>query len=291
MFLNYLYKFFDDSHAMQRAGYNGEDLFSAKQFIVMGLIFILIIVISILLRKARKEKLFLIYKVLAIIMPLNEIIKITYSTYFDFKNGDQFNWGGILPLYTCSMLLYFLPFVAFGKGKLRDYSIAFFATIGMVAGFSNFIYLSSASFYPIFSYGAFYSIFYHAVIVFVGMSLIITGVYKPTFKSVFDGMVPVVLFSIVVIPINFIIRYNTNDTWVDYMMLMNANGFPIIGDFSNMLASHGLLLVFSLLMLFVAYPLATLLIVLIEMGIAKLVDFIKDKITKKEENANTVESV
>ena len=165
-----------------------------------------------------------------------------------------------------------------GKGKMHYYSVAFFSTIGMVAGLSNFIYLSSAGFYPIFTYGAMYSIIFNGVIVFVGMSLIICGEYKPTFRSIIDGMVPILMFSCIVIPINFIIRYNTNDTWVDYMMLMNCNGFPVFGDFSNYLASHGLLLLFSFFMLGIMYPLATTLMVLLEMGIIKLVDYIKEKI-------------
>ena len=282
MLLSKFYGFFDDNYTLRNKGYNGEDRMSPKQFIVMGILLVLIILISVLLRKTKKEKLYTIYKVLAIFMPIFEIIKIAYSTYFDLTNGAPFNWGGILPLYSCSMLLYFLPFVAWGKGKMHDYSVAFFSTIGMVAGLSNFIYLSSAGFYPIFTYGAMYSIIFHGVIVFVGMSLIICGEYKPTFRSIIDGMVPILMFSCIVIPINFIIRYNTNDTWVDYMMLMNCNGFPVFGDFSNYLASHGLLLLFSFFMLGIMYPLATTLMVLIEMGIIKLVDYIKEKTTKNE---------
>ena len=92
----------------------------------MGSLLVMIIVISILLRKTKRETKYNIYKFLSIFMTIFEIIKITYSTYFDLKNGFPFNWGGMLPLYTCSMILYFLPFVAWGKGKARDYSIAFF---------------------------------------------------------------------------------------------------------------------------------------------------------------------
>ena len=151
----------------------------------------------------------------------------------------------------------------------------------MVSGLSNFIYLSTTNYYPIFTYGAMYSIIFHSIIVFVGMSLIITGEYRPSFRSIIDGMVPVLVFSIIVIPINFIIRYNTNDIWVDYMLLMNCNGFPIVGDLSNFLASHSLLLLFSCFMLGIMYPLATALIVLIEMGIIKLSNYIKQKNEKE----------
>ena len=46
------YKFFDDSYTLRTNGYNGEDKMSIRQFIVMGCIFILIILISILLRRS-----------------------------------------------------------------------------------------------------------------------------------------------------------------------------------------------------------------------------------------------
>lgn len=53
MFINLLslFGFFDDSYTLQNKGYHGEDKMSVKQFVVMGTIFVLIIVISILLKK------------------------------------------------------------------------------------------------------------------------------------------------------------------------------------------------------------------------------------------------
>ncbi|MCR5491158.1 MAG: YwaF family protein [Bacilli bacterium] len=265
------YGFFDDAYTLSSKGYAGQDRMSAKQFVVMGILFLLIVIASILLRKAKREKLYTIYRVLAIAMPLLEISKIIFSSYFDIVNGASFNWGGILPFYTCSMLLYFLPFVAWGKGKMKKWSSAFFATIGLVAGLSNFVYLSAAGWYPIFTFGCIYSILFHGAIVFVGMSLIITGEYTPSWISVRDGMIPVLMFSAFIIPINFIIRaYAPDSANVDYMLLMNCNEFPIIGDFAAFLTSHNLTILFTLFMLVVVYPAATAIIVSIEVGLLKL---------------------
>lgn len=278
------YKFFDDSYTLRTNGYNGEDKMSIRQFIVMGCIFILIILISILLRRSKKEKLFLIYKILAIVMPILDIVKIIFSSYYDILNNEGFNWGGILPFYTCSMLVYFLPVVAWGKGKMQKYSMAFFSTIGLVAGLSNFIYLSAAGWYPLFTFGCIYSIIYHAVIVFVGISLMITETYTPSIKTFYEGMIPVLIFSIFVIPINYIIYHFTDNKYVDYMLLMNGNGFPIIGDFAEMLAKEGLRIIFSLLMLLVAYPIATFLITLMDVGVTKVVKAFKPKENIEEAN-------
>ncbi len=266
-----IYWFFDDSYTLAQKGYAGQDRMSMKQFVVMGVLFVLIIVASLLLKKAKKEKLYLVYKVMAIVMPLMEIAKIVYSTYFDMINGVSFNWGGILPLYTCSMLLYFLPFVAWGKGKMKQYSMAFFSTIGIVAGLTNFIYLSAAGWYPIFTYGCMHSILYHGAIVFVGMSLLITEEYKPTWISIIEGLVPVWVFSFFVIPINFIIKYAVPDQgYVDYMLLMNCNGLPYIGDLGDYLASKNLSILFSMLMLVGVYPLGSAIIVSLEIALSKV---------------------
>ena len=254
---------------------------SPKQFIVMGVLLVLIIIGSILLRKIKKEKMFTIYKVIAILMPILEVAKITFSSYADITHGAPFNLGGILPLYSCSMLLYFLPFVAWGKGHMKKFSMAFFCSIGLVAGLSNFVYLSAAGWYPIFTFGGLYSVIFHGVIVFVGVSLLATELYTPSFKTIYEGMVPIVLFSAFVIPANFIIKnIPNNGSNPDYMMLMDANGFiPFISDF---FIEHKIQLLFSFLMLFVAYPIATALITLLLMGIFKLANKIANK-NKNEE--------
>ena len=263
------YGFFDGPQDLISKGYSGEDKMSPKQFIVMGTVFVLIILLSVLLRKAGKERLFNIYRVLAVFMPFLEIAKIAFSTYHGLRQGEHFDLGGMLPLYTCSMLLYFLPFVAWGKGWIRKASMAFFSSIGMVAGLTNFVYLSAAGWYPILTFGGLYSVFFHAVIVFVGMSLLITGEYTPSLKTIAEGMIPVLLFSAFVIPLNFIIVSNPEYGYVDYMLLMNANGFvPVISDF---FIDHHIRLLFSFLMLFVAYPLANAITVMIEIGAARIV--------------------
>ena len=263
------YGFFDGPQDLVLKGYSGGDKMSPKQFIVMGTVLALIILLSVLLRRTKRERLFKIYKVLAVFMPVLEIAKITFSTYHGLRQGERFDFGGILPLYTCSMLLYFLPFVAWGKGWSRKVSMAFFSSIGMVAGLSNFVYLSAASWYPIFTFGGLYSVFFHAVIVFVGMSLLITGEYTPSLKTIAEGMIPVLIFRVLVIPANFIILSIPEFYYVDYMLLMNANGF--VPEITEFFIDHHIRLLFSFLMLFVAYPLANAITVMIEIGAARIV--------------------
>ncbi len=275
MLINLLaeYGFFENSYQLQEKGYNGQDKMSLKQFILMGTIFVLIIVISIILRKFKKEKTILIYKVLSFTMPVLEVFKMIFSGTADIGHGDGFNWGGGLPLYTCSMLLYFLPVVAFGKGKYQRWSMAFFTTIGIVAGLSNFVYLSSAGWYPLFTFGCMYSILFHAVLVFVGFSLLITGLYQPSIKSLYEGLIPVFLFGLIVLPLNFIIKTIPGNGYVDYMLLMDFNGF--IPKISGFFIEHHIQVIFSILVLFIGYPLAHAILSFAEMGIIKLCNMSK----------------
>ena len=90
---------------------------------------------------------------------------------------------------------------------MQRWSMAFFVSIGMVAGLSNFIYLSAAGWYPIFTFGGLYSVIFHAVIVFIGISLMITEIYTPNWKTILEGMIPILMFSVIVIPANFIIKH------------------------------------------------------------------------------------
>ena len=89
-------------------------------------------------------------------------------------------------------------------------------------------------------------------------------------------MIPILLFGIIVIPANFIIKnVPNNGSNPDYMMLMDANGF--IPSISNYFINNNIQILFSLIMLCIAYPIATTLIVLVDMGITKLVKTITDK--------------
>ncbi len=265
------YGFFDDCYTLAQKGYHGQDKLSLFQFVFMGCMFVLIVIASMLLRRIDKKKLFLIYKVLSIAMILSEIAKITYSTYFDLVNGQPFNVGGILPLYTCSIALYLLPFLAWGKGKVRDCAAAWFTTIGLAAGLSNFVYLSAAYAYPILSYGGMYSVLFHVSIAFVGMSLLITESYTVTFRTVILAMIPTLIAAVFVIPANLLIYQFTDQKYVDYMLLMDCNGFGGIADMAYWLRERGMQIVFSFFILLVGYPLAGLIVASIDMGLSSAV--------------------
>lgn len=247
---------------------------SNKQFIVSGFLLTIIICLCFYLKSKSKKQLFFGYKILWILLVVSEIAKIIYSTYFDIINEEQFNWGGVLPLYTCSMILFFLPGMIWSKSQFQNYCISFFSTIGLAAGLSNFIYLSSASFYPIFSYACFHSYFTHSSLVFVGLSLIITKNFIPRWNAIYEAFIPIIIFSIPANVINYIIYYVIDQRWVDYMLLMRGNGFGIFGQWSNYLHSLNLGFIFSLFVIFVVYPICATGIMLIDWGLISFINLL-----------------
>lgn len=272
------YGFFESKHAL--TNYHGEDLYAPVHFIVMGLILALIIVSCILLRKTPHEKITKAIKIFAIIAPILEIGKILWETHFDLKYGQGINWGGLMPFYTCSMLMFVLPFAAYGKGKVKKYALSFFTSIGIVAGMSNFVMLNVLRYFPMFTLSALYSVYYHAALVFLGLFFMTSGYYRPTFKDIFYAVIPVIAFAVIVVPVNFIIYYNTGDKWVDYLFLMHGNGTWIFGKVADFFEQHNLMLLTTPYMILCAYlPVSAIMSVLTQ-GVYKLVDLSKKAFKK-----------
>lgn len=237
------------------------------------IIFIILAVISIILlcyffRNIKAKSVEKYLKIISIIMPILEVIKITWETYWDLKLGHGFNITGLLPLYTCSMFIYVLPFAGFGKGKVKECALAFLTTLGVFAGLTNFFIPPIFNTYPFFSYASFMSLNYHYLMVFTGVFLVTTRYYVPNFKSIFKGFMPVLLFSLVVIPFDYIMFYN-GEYWIDYMLYIHGFGAPLLPDISDALGKMSLRGVYTILVMG-GYLLITLLFVSIYQLIFKV---------------------
>ena len=260
------YRYFD--YKKNIVGYSGEDMFSTKHILIMAILFAVMISLCIIFRKAKTKNITIYLKVLSIFLPILEISKIVWETIWDLKTGESFNYAGLLPLYTCSLFIFVLPFAAFAKGRAKRYALSFITTLSIPAGFTVFIYPHILETYPIFTFPATHSLIFHFSMVFTGVFLIVTDYYRPTFKDVLYGMIPLWIFSLFVIPANFIMnRYNA---WVDYMLYMRGSGMPLIGPLSDYFRSHGLLIIYSLLMATVGYGILNSVTVSVEQLIFKL---------------------
>ena len=250
------YGFFDYKYNIPE---HGSDLFTLPHIVYIILVYIAAFAVTFLLRKTKKEKITVFLRVFSLVMVVLEATKITWESWYDINTGRGFNSGGLIPVYTCSLFIYSLLFAAWGKGKAKEAALSFITTIGMLFGAVGVIYCNGLNFYPFWTFGAFYSLFFHSSMFVVGMFLLMTGYKKLDFKDIFSSFIPVLLLSVVAIPINY--TYGS-----DYMLLYSGSGVPLYQDLSVKLADLGIRYVYTFIMLLTHLPLSALVI-----GIYKLV--------------------
>ena len=229
------------------------DLFSTPHLIYIGLVFVLGILISWLLRRTAHSKITVLLKVLFVFSALMEIGKISWESYYDITTGRGFNVGGILPIYTCSLYIFTLPFAAWGRGRVKRTALAFLTTIGPLYGGIGVIYCNGLNFYPFWTFGAFYSLYFHSAMFVTGVFLLMTGYHKLKWADALWCMIPILLLCLVAIPVN-------HKLGSDYMLIYSGGGVPIYEDLSARLAAKGLRFVYTILMILTHIPLAALVI-------------------------------
>lgn len=244
------YKFFDYKHFIE--GYHGQDFWGTAHTIFMVIAILAIIVLPIVLRKTKHKNVDLYLKVLSIVIPVLEVVKIVWESYWDINwqgpNTGSFNWGGLLPLYTCSIFIFTLPVAAWAKGKTKRCAVAWLSTIGIFGGLTNFFLPQILNTYPFWTFATFMSLNFHFFMVFTGLFLVVTGFFKAKWSDIVAGWIPLALFSIIVIPVNYILQDLGHNP--DYMLYMHGYGAPILPDMSQFFINNNMQFVFTLIVFF-----------------------------------------
>ncbi len=253
------YGFFDYKYNI--IGYNGQDYGSLAQYLYLIISIILLVFLLIVLRKLPKNKILNIIRFVSIFLILFYIGKTTWESIYDIKLNGKFNTG-LLPFDTCSIIMLAGLLAGFAKGKIKKTAECWIATGSIIGGVGTMLYLNAFKYYPFLSFGAFYSMIWHFLMVFLGLLLIVTNYVEINFNTVKKGFIFHFLISIFVIPIDFIFDF-------DFMLYKNLGGIPIFEDFGSILISKGLGFINPIMML-VLYFLAFSLIISIPMLIKKL---------------------
>ncbi|MFA5037112.1 MAG: hypothetical protein WC479_08050 [Candidatus Izemoplasmatales bacterium] len=238
------YNFFDYKAFID---YHGEDFFGTWHKIYIIFAIVAIVLLCVFLRKASRHSVEIFLKIISIIVPILEACKIVWESSYDIALYGEFNWSGLLPLYTCSMFIYILPIAAWTKGKVRECALAFLTTIGVFAGLTNFFVPPILNTYPFFTYATFTSLYFHTLMVFTGVFLVTTKYYVPNTKSILKAFIPLVCFSAIVIPVNFYL--NKIGYYPDYMLYMYGNGAPLLPTLAAFFGGMNLRLVYSLIVM------------------------------------------
>lgn len=261
------YSFFDYKYNI--SGFTS-DLFSTPHIIFIILAFIGVPTVSILLRKANHNKIGMFLKIYSIFIAVFEVVKIVWESYYDITTGRGFNYGGIMPLYTCSLFIYCMLLSAWGKGKVKDYSLSFLTTISLLSGVIGIIQCNGLNYYPFWTFGAFYSLFFHFSMFAVAVFLLVTGYKKLEWIDIIKAWIPMVILSIIAIPVNY-------EYGADYMQIYSGSGVPLMNTLAQQLASNNLRWLFTIIMLATYIPFGAVMVCL-----AKFVYYLIDKINAKK---------
>jgi len=217
------YNFFDYKYNIE--GYTGQDYGGIAQYIYLSTSIALIIILLFLLRKLPKQKVQTIIKILGIFMTIFYIIKTTWESIYDLKLSGSFNTG-LLPFDTCSIIMLACLLVGFGNGKIKKMAECWLTTGSIVGGIATMLYLNAFKYYPFFSFGAFYSMTWHFLMVFIGLLLIVTNYVELKYENLLYGFLFQLIISIIIIPIDFIFNF-------DFMLYHNLGGIPIFEDIAT----------------------------------------------------------
>ena len=263
----FLSKFFCKENEYEPVG-----MFSVGHIVI---IFLLIVAFcAYKCRKIGKDKAIFLTKIIAIVVTVLEIIKITIA----FINGEGDKLDHWVPLYFCSMFIYAAWLAGYAKGKIADLGRAFVGTGGIIAGLSFLIFpTTSFTMYPLFHYFCMYSMVYHSLMVFLGITYLLNGVVKIDKKSFIDYVIFCSVLNILAIIVNSIPIYIHVDNvptsgynypypyYTNFMFLKRAGNIPvkILCDISDKVPVIFTILMF-IICIFGTYFLIWLVVTIIE---------------------------
>ena len=240
------YRFFDYKYNISNFS---SDLFSTWHIIYILMSFISCILIILFFKKVSHNKINFFMKVLSIASLFLEITKISWESYYDVTTGRGFNIGGLLPLYTCSLFIYCSFLAGWTKGKVKEIAISYLTTIGLIAGAIGVVYCNGLNYYPFWTFGAFYSLFFHYSMLATGIFLLASGYKKLEWSDIIYSWIPIVILSIIATPFNY--KYGA-----DYMQIYDASGVPVLHDLGIKMGEIGIRPLFTILMLVLYMPLS-----------------------------------
>lgn len=220
------YNFFDYKYNI--TGYNGQDFGGFAQYLYLFIALLLIIILLIMLRKSSKNNILNMIKILGVFLTLFYIFKTIWESIYDIKINGSFNYY-LLPFDSCSIVMWASLLAGFSKNnKIRKMAECWLATGGIIGGLAAMIILNAFKYYPFFSFGAFYSMLWHFLMVFLGLLLITTKYVEMKYVEILKGFTFHMIISAIVIPIDFIFNF-------DFMMYKDLGGIPIFEDIASKL--------------------------------------------------------
>ena len=174
-------------------------MFTPLHFAFSAIMVIIVIAGILYVRRLDEKKIKVIFTVLWAVLTLAEMAKLIWET--STGRTVSFNWTGNLPVYPCSIWMYAMPFVIWGRGRVRNAACGYVCTLGLLGGLINFVYPATIlGNYSAISFPGFQTFFYHGAIVFSAFVLMTSGYHRIDHaENIFDcflSVIPAVIMSI-----------------------------------------------------------------------------------------------
>lgn len=189
-------------------------LFTPLHFGFSAVLLAVLIFAAIKLAKKSEKTVRVSFAVIWATLTVLEVVKIVWETYTGAT--VDFEWGGILPLYPCSIFMYAMPFAIFGRGKLRYMGCGYVCTLGLLGGAINFFYPANVlGRYSCLSFAGFHTFFYHGAILFCALVMLLSGYHSyKNAHTPFDLLLPAIPALCVSVVANLV---NFSPVGSDYM--------------------------------------------------------------------------
>ncbi len=214
-------EFYDSNDWFGRTGpFN--DLLEYKLFYILFAIAAVITVIFLVKKKNPKLTKIALITIWA--------INLTFDMFklYGLSLDGNFNVGGDMLLYVCSLFLYAMPFALWSKGKLKDLACTFICTIGVFGAIMNFAFPGVIDSNSLFSFWGLHTTVYHLNLFLVPAIMIATGYYKVNWK---DFGWAFLFFFVLTIPALFF-NFMADTDWM-YLKYGNGLPFPFVSSITE----------------------------------------------------------
>lgn len=159
-----------------------------------------------------------------------EIVKTAYESLCGAE--PEFEIGGILPLYPCSVYLFSLPFCFSEHRRVRLAACGHLFTMGLIGAAVNFIYpVNVLSNYSCISFMGLHTLSFHGTMLFTMLVMLISGYHSyDSIMNFWELFLPALPMLIVSIPANIV---NFSPIGSDYMFF-KANSFFLPAIFGGL---------------------------------------------------------
>ena len=178
-FLDLLKNFFTHKDFLPSSDQIPGTLFTPLHLVFSAICIAVIVVLGLRLSKKNEKNIQTVFAVLWICLVILEVTKIVWETCSGAR--VNFEWGGIMPLYPCSIFLYAMPFAIWGKGRVRYAACGYVCSLGVLGGAINFVYPANIlSNYSCISFAGFHTFLYHGTLVFCALVMLRSGYHAYT---------------------------------------------------------------------------------------------------------------